>query len=591
MPDREVRDQTYFPSAKLRLIVRFADFGANDTPAPPKTPPQLRGGKVKPELELKTEGGAIVLRGAGATQDGGPQKQTTSDDGRTQVIEGIIPSSCSLQRNGIRIADQLTAEFKFADCPIDPRVLRSVAVEYYLGTLGQDDFERGIRGQSSGDALGEEFSGEGSPLNVVPDSWFDAAGNERSNQRFSGWVDEWAVEWPDGGEPFVRIECTDNTRLLIDQEAPPKLTVGIDDPLDKAIANYLANFPQFTGLRIEYRPAGVDPPRLKDILATTSFKSKAGPPPAGGGTNKLTVWDYLTDVAGSVGHTIRVEGITIIIQRARTLYDQSNTHRRPDDPFAGRELPSGRVLQNRTFVYGRNIREMKFARKFARFAPFNVEVRCYSGKRKKTLIARYPLKDKSAGKDAGRQTRLVPGNAADQKWVVFRVTGINDEKILRVIAQGIYESVGRNELESHFTTKDLASFGGDNSDPDVLDLQAGDTVDVEVNRDRDELSTITGAEEGIATQAEAFLTALGYGPEFARAYSNAVQNIGFQTSFRVKSIVIDWDNESEGVSIDIECVNYVEVAADRLLPQGEEITPEQSNAAAPVKVEVESGLA
>ena len=61
-----------------------------------------------------------------------------------------------------------------------------------------------------------------------------------------------------------------------------KLVVGADMPLDKAIATYLANFPQFRGLRVEYRPAGSAVPSLSVALAKSSYKPKLGPAPTGG---------------------------------------------------------------------------------------------------------------------------------------------------------------------------------------------------------------------------------------------------------------------------------------------------------------------
>lgn len=565
----------------MRLVIRFDDFGARNTPKPPQKPPQLRGGKGKDTslaLQVVPENGRLVLAAAddGAAQPGGPQKQVSSDDDRTHVIEGIIPARLTLHRNGQRTADTLSAEIKWVDMPIDPRVVRACALEVYLGTLSQEEYELGIRGVLRGDRGAVDNASE--PLNVLPDTYLDEQGNQRSNLRFSGWVDEWEVEFPKAEAPVVRLECTDNTRLLLEQEAPPKLTVGADTPIDHAIANYLAAFPQFRGLEVEFRPAGAEVPMLGQALAKTAFLPKLGPAPAGGGTGKLMVWDYLTDVTRALGLMIRLEFNTIIVQRARTYYGAQFLGR-ADDPFTGRVLPSGREIRNRLFVLGRNIDEMSFRRKFARFAPFNVEVRCYSGRRKKTLVARYPVK-------GDRQKRLLPGNAADEKWVVFPVSGIDDEKTLRVIAQGIYETVGRNELEARFVTKNLASYGGGNLDVDGLDVLAGDAIDIEVNREREEFHTIAAVEEEIAQRAEGFLRSIGYEGAFATAYGVAMANVGFPSTFRVRAVTIDWDANEEGITVDMEATNYVEVRADKLLPAGEELVPSDSASATPVRVKV-----
>lgn len=578
---REVPDSSYYPGARLRLVIRFDEFGATDTPAPPTTISTLRAGIAAGVLEIQNDGNALVLgaQTADPGKPGAPQKVDKSKDGRTHVIEGIIPKTCSLHRNGIRTADTLTASIRFADLPIDPRVVRAVAVELYMGCMPEADFQGGVAGGAFSSDGGPN---EGPPLNIVADTFIDDAGATRSNLRFSGWADEYTADFDEDDEPVIQLECTDNTRLLIDQEAPPKLTIGAKTPLDKAIATYLSNFPQFRGLAVEYRPAGEDIPQLDSALAKTAFKPTLGPAPAGGGgSSKLNVWDYLTDVCGAVGHTVRVEGVTIVIQKARTIYGR-NFPQRPDDPWKGRKLPSGRTLLVRTFIYGRNLSTLRFKRKFARFVPQNIEVRSYSTKQKKTLVARYPQK-------GDRQKRLLTGDSAEEKWMVKEVTGVEDEKTLRAYAQGIYEAIGRNELETELETHDLGSFGGSNLDPDALDIEAGDTVDVEVNREEDIFMTVASTENAITTRAAAFLQALGYSTEFAQAYATAVANIGYPTTFRVKDASFDWECDEDGepgIKIHLTLTNYLEVRSDKELPDGEEPDAPAANNQSPTSVEV-----
>jgi hypothetical protein len=574
---REYPIQSYWPSCRLRFIVRFDEFAAHNLPPVPKKPPQVRGGKSKdPTLQVKQDGNAFVIGGDTADgTKGGPQKATSSSDGRTFVIDGIIPKRCTLHRNGIRTADTLSAELSFADLPFDPRVLRAVAVEAFLGSLNEQDFQRGVAGA----APGEHGPNDAEPLLVLPETFKDGQGRTRSNLRFQGWIDEWETSFADG-TPMVKIECTDNTRLLIEQEAPPKLTMSPDKTIDRAIADYLSNFPQFRGLAVEYRPAGISIPTLKGVLAKTAYKPTLGPSPQGG-SSKLTVWDYITDVCGAVGHTVRIVGITIVIQRARTLYG-SKFAGRPDDPFEGRILPSGRQINNRLFVYGRNIDTLSFKRKITRFGPTNIEVRCYSGKRKKTLVVRFPLK-------GDRVVKAIPGDQTDQKWSVVRVTGVDDEATLRVVAQGYYESFGRSELEVNFSTKNLASFGGDSLDPDCFDAEAGDTVEIEVTREQDSYNTIASIEEQVSTRAADSLKAIGYDAKLANAYQSAVNNVGYPTTFKIRDLTFDWD-DSDGVKIHGTAVNYVEVRSNAKLPDGEEPPEAGTTTAKPVKVTIEGEL-
>lgn len=552
--------QGYLPLARVKLILRLEDFGAKDVPATPKKPPHLRRGKGPDnasELQVVRDGFGYVLRAPdeGTTAGGGPQDQTRSSDGRTFVVDDIVPANASLLRNGIRTADTLSVSVGFRDLPLDPRSLRSIGVCFYLGCVPQEDYARAAQGE----------------ILRCPDTFIDAEGRSRSNLRFQGFADEIELEFADGDEPLVRLECTDNTCLLIDQSAPAKLSIGADAPIDRAVADYLAAFPQFRGLRVEYRPPGAEPPALAKALAKTAYRPKLGPAPAGGaaggggGSDKLTVWDYLTDVAGSVGLIVRMEGTTVVLQRPRTLYSNRYSGR-PDDPFRGRVLADGRRLDNRLYIYGENVYSPSFKRRFRRASATNVEVRCYSGRLGKTLVARYP----GTSKDQ-RQAKLLPGNAADDKWHVFTVHGVEDEASLRAIAQGVYEQIGRSELAARFASQNLGSTGGGNLDPDALDCLAGDAIELEFARYAGGWTEELAEGASVASASAAYLRQRGFDAAFAEAYGRAMAHVGLTTTFRVKSLGIEWDAGGDGVSLDFEVQNYVEVRRDKDLPEGEEV--------------------
>ncbi len=582
---RDEFEQSYYPSCRVRLILRLEDFGAPGTPSPPERPATARSGKKdkKPKLlEVKQTEAGLLLLGPGDDPSslGSPQEQHNSADNLTHVLDGIVPITAQFLRNGIRTADTASIEVAFADLPVDPRTVRSCAVQLFMGTVTPEDYARGMNGELR--TTSSTGSGVRVRYNVLPDEYTDRYGRQRTNLRFEGWVDEWQADWPDQDSPTVVLECTDNTRLLLDQEAPAQLTVGVNDPIDKAIADYLSNFPQFRGLSVTYRPniERGSIPALKKSLATTKYQPKLGPPPSGG---KLKVWDYLTDVCGSIGHTVRFEGTQVVIQRARSLYD-NRLASRDDDPFTGRVLPSGIELKRRLYVYGRNIREMKMGRKFATIPNVNIEVRSYDTARKRTIVVRYPLK-------GDRQKSISPGNASDQKWIVKTVAGIKDEPTARIIAQGIYEQVTRNELVARLITKNLGSYGGDNQDPDALDVKAGDAIDIRVLADDGAgASSVQTAFQAVELRAQEFMKALGYSDRFATAYQAAADHLGMPNTFRCKTMGGQWDSQSEGITLDFELTNYIEVRADKLLPDGEELTNVQATAGSPVRVNVQDDV-
>ncbi len=582
MADRQQPIPTYYPATRVRLIVRLEDYGNPNTPAAPTKPTTLRKGITAKDsvLQVQSVNGAFVLVGPGDDPNsvGSPQQQQASSDGFTHVIDGVIPINANHKQNGIRTAETLTLSIQFGDMPIDPRVIRSCAVQYFAGTISAEEYQRGMNGQVREPANGTNLA---LPLNVIPDNYVDSSGRPRTNLRFEGWVDDWSDEFPDGDLPIINLECSDNTRLLIDQDAPPKLTIGTDQPIDLAIANYLANFPQFRGLSVVYQPTVSRDkiPVLKQVLKATAFQPKLGPAPAGGGTSKLKVWDYITDVAGSIGHVVRFQGTQCIIQLPRTLYD-ARLPARSDDPFTGRVLPDGTTLSRRLYVYGNNVAELKFKRKYAQFSPTCIEVRSYSISKKTTLVARFPEKN-------DRVKRLNPGDSADQKWTVLRIRGIEDLPTLRKVAQSAYEQIGRRELGASLRTKALGSFGGGNLDPDALDVKPGDALEVIFgSADSGNNNTALDVDQQMKSRAAEFLQELGFSADFATAYQTAVNNIGLPFTFRVRTVEVEWDGESDAMTLNFDLINYVEIRADKQLPAGEEITPDDvvGNSSQPVTV-------
>jgi len=557
----------YYPSARVRLIVRLEEFGSAAAPEPPPRPATARGGKKslsKERLRVVETEGRLLLLGPGddPTSLGSPQAQQGSVDGLTHVLDGIVPSSADLGLNGLRTADTLKLELDYADLPLDPRTVRACAVQFFLGCVSAEDYQRGVSGEVR--SVSPSSGGVLVARNVVPDEYTDERGRPRTNLRFEGWVDEWEVQWPENGEPTVSLECTDNTRLLIDQEAPAGLTVPVDQPLHRAFAEYLSNFPQFRGLSVEYRPAGVEPPVLKQALQSTKFQPKLGPSPSGGaGGGKLKVWDYFTDVAGSVGHVVRLVGSTIVVQRPRTLLDD-RLPTRDDDPFDGRVLPGGVEVVRRLMLYGRNVLQMSLGRKYAGGQSVNIEVRCYDTARKKTLIARYPQKGE-------RVRKLQPGDAAEEKWRVITVHGVRDEAVLRLVAQSAYEQWNRNEITGRVVTRDLGSFGGSNLDPDLLDALPGDPVEIRVLRDTEFGNTTQETELAIATRAADLMRALGYSQRFAMSYQSVASSVALPHVFRLRTLRIGWSS-SDGIDLDLEVANYIAARSDRQLPEGEEVT-------------------
>ena len=575
----DARDQSYFPGWKLRLTIRLDEFASANRlkPVPSKSTKNLNGvrdprGALQVIADPQAPPGVnrFVIVEQGATQAQTPTAQARSSDGLTFDVS-VIPKDMTWDQNGIRTADTLSATFKFIDCPIDPRTVRSCAVEAFIGTVSGEEYYAGIQGNTR---TGYSAQGQGESLNVIPDTYLDENRKQRTNSRFLGWVDKWNVEWEDEQEPTIRIDCRDNTSLLIEQQAPPRLVLDMNSPIDKSIATYLSHFPQFQGLSIQYLPTSSMPPVLKSVLCNTAYRPNLGPQPSksGSSNDKLSVWDYLTDVCGSIGHIVRVQGTTIIVQVPRSV-TPGTPQPRIDDPFQGRQLATGEFLTYRRLLYGRNIKTMHISRNYAKMSPSNIEVRSYDTEQKTLRVARYPLPgDKDKNGNPTRLTNAIPGDAQpDQKWDVKRVYGIKDEKTLRQIAQAFYEQQGRSELQCEIKTMNLSSFGGGNLDPDFLDMQAGDCFEVLVNRSDDEVNTLTLIEKAQTIQAKnaVFMQSLGFDSEFAQAYAKAYTDAGFLPQWRLQNMKVTCTSE-QGVEISLTGCNYIEVRSDQSLAPGEE---------------------
>jgi hypothetical protein len=527
---------SYKPAALIRLVFRFEEYDSATSAKPPdKVQTKRRGAKdegYKLEYVLDpnntSEGKRYTLQGKRQETD------EASEDNLTYAIEGIVPMRATLERNSYKEADTLEIDIPFLDLPFDPRTIRSCGVQYYLGTLTDEIWKEGV-------------SNNQIPKLPLEDDY-------GSNLRFEGWVDDYRSSWADG-QTTVTLSCRDNTSLLIDQPAPPQLKIDPKKTLDEAFADYLASFPQFAGLAVEYRPSSDDAPRLADIANKASQRNGG----TGPGKDKMSVWDYLTDVAGMAGCVLFFEGSTIVIQKPRTLYGSEVV--REGDPWEGLEY-NGAELENRTLIYGENVESFEVSRRFNENAPRNIELRCYLPSRKKTLVARFP----------GVTSKVQPGEKADKSILVLRVSGVASKDALKVIAQSVYEDMSRQELAVSIKTKHLASLGGSNSEPDLLYLQSGDPVEVlfaSKEGDAEVPSSPEQLEGALLIEARTieFLSALGYEKEIAAAYAKAYVAAGYQTIFRVQKAMIDWSSE-EGVSISIDATNYVQARYDVPLPEG-----------------------
>lgn len=560
----------FYPSVKATLLIRFEDFGRatkKDIPTPKKSTIRLKGIKDQ-RGELKVIDDPDAPTGTKRfilTANGSPPAKKVdgkTNDGFSHKVTHVVPVNASWHVTSPRTARSLTMKLRWGDLPLDPRIIRAIGVEFYMGVIRPERFAYGVGGATA-ETLGA--GGDKTPLNLVPDQFVDSKGRIRSNLRFRGWVDVLKLDWADG-VPTIDLECKDNTQLFLKQIAPAKLTVAVDKPIDEAIALYLSHFPQFQGLRIQYRPNVTrdkdTPPRLKTLLSPQVIKADTGPPVGGGGSgggDSDSVWDYLTTVCGAIAHGIYVEdqnGITTVVVGRGTSIVDKRVLAREDETYIPRVV-GDTDCNVRTLVFGSNLESLSVKREYTKKAAVNIEVRSYDATRKNLIVARFP-------EEKDRVVNALPAQGQnDHDWKVYRLRdGITDLKTLKAVAEETYNN-GRLEIGVDLKTKDLCAYGGDESDPDLLDIRNGDPIRLLVGAQGSvsamgKTEAIFGSPAGMAED----LQKKGFSAEFAKAAAKSYNDASFQTLFRVGEAGFDWDAE-QGISVSIMAMNYIEARVDR----------------------------
>ena len=198
--------QVWYPQTWVRLYARVEDYvNAPPPPLPPQTPPQtdpVLMGKSNPSLA-----GDFF-----------------------QIGQAVVPNDAKLTLNSYRMADEVTVTIDADDIPLDPRVLRMVAIEVFMGALNPDDYA---------ESLGTLYSaGEVVLLPEVEDG--------RSNLVFRGFADD--MSWSLSEDQQLTITARDITSILLDAEAPQSIWRGSDKttPLDVAIIQAIDGDPAAT---------------------------------------------------------------------------------------------------------------------------------------------------------------------------------------------------------------------------------------------------------------------------------------------------------------------------------------------------------
>lgn len=525
-------------------------------------------------------------------------------------VAGMIPRTGSAQLPGYRTAGTFNIEFAYKDLPIDPRVVRAMAVDIHADAVAAGDFASGMEGRKA----------SGGRLMSVPNPTED-------NLLIRGLADGINVDHNDRGS-VIQIEGRDLRGMFLDAAIHPDTLKKLD--LNKRIDEVVRTLvndkcPLGSNIQVVVEagdwPGGKIPsPGVVDDL-TRPNKDAGGKKQnatSKGNANDTKFWDLITQWCFLIGAIPYFSGSKLMIRPVKTLYATLKSDQNGADvwdpknptPFAGKKSrnispPISKTSESfgfRRLVYGRDIQSLKYERKLGGIKTPVIE--CYStdpdgaekGADKRVISARYPPEDKKHA-DANATDVAVGGEGAAKSEVLrIPVPGIRNKSRLEELAKALHSEIGRQEMGGSIETRSLASFGGNNQDPDLLRLRPGDTV--EIRQAAGGLQTFPppvselNEREGRSFEEDvkAVSKQLGDTPAMrtlARVLvaSNQGRIVQLQRTFRVANVNYSWDYSS-GISVSFDFTNYVETRFDDEAVQEPALEPIPTE---PVLVAIPSG--
>lgn len=506
-------------------------------------------------------------------------RKVSLEDDLSRFLD-VQPASYSRAINGHRLADELSLKLRWKDVPFDARIIRAILVVHFEGTVGPD-----------------QFSSPRAQAHIVE--------ARRSNLRFIGFVDEISDSHDEGGD-YVSMKCRDLTAPLLDTKLPPALKKKIQpgENLLELISNILETG---AGTAMEFirgpfvRPENTVLPQLSSdryakIQTSAANRNRAG---TGGtvavlrNTSKAkgssdggeSYWDAINDLCVSHGFIPYIDLDRLVIQPPRTLFvgnpeeiEQANV---PTFPTPYRRA-IGDTASVRRMVFGGNLDTLAFTRKLARIKAPHVRVTSFNPNAQRADQRLISIDYPGTG-STGEKVATSQSPTGKQKQVEVRnvlVHGITDRSVLRAVAEGAYELMGRQELGVRLSSSNLASWSDNpnfdpNEDPDLLALRAGDPLRIVVQATSETGSTFTSLAElsrmlrrnrsrgGSVEDGISFLEGLGWSARDAAQLVRVLNNANLPEEFRVVAASIAMDLEQGDFNISIDARDYVRARADQ----------------------------
>jgi hypothetical protein len=579
-------DQVFYPSLVVNFLLRF-DEGLSVDEIANIPAPQLQDGQVD------------AVSSADARPHDIRPLVTATGSKNLSKIANRVPKSATVELPAYRTAGKFTLEIDWRELPIDPRIIRAASVEIYIGSVGPDDFSAGMTG------FDPKTLQRRSILPIV-----DGNGAPRDDLlAMVGIVDNWAITRGDASS--IKMEGRDLRGIFLDSPINPEVVATIDLKRDiiHVVHDILLKHPSSEMFQIIWNPddwPDKTPPSVADPEQLTRVRRAADGQQSTGGTSggdQTSFWDLITQYCFLVGAVAFFRGRNLVIRPGRSLFDQSKpsgqtppgiaskilgrlTHpgttvsQTWDPVFGGsgaRLDDDGQEFYTRKLIFGRNVKELSFERKYTGTKVPVIQLVSYDTSSKnrgaaKLLTAIWPPdvsiddKGKVASADGSSHVTSVSPSGGSSQTDVKRISvpGIRDQKKLLEMAKDLYEEIGRGEMGGSCSTGFLASFKGNNSDPDLLRVRPGHAI--EFLADTRALSSIApSASTELALERASFDDAvreiqriLGSSDvNLARVIvaSSRASIIGVLSTFRVANVSFSW-SLAAGIQTKFDFQNY-----------------------------------
>ena len=481
---------------------------------------------------------------------------TFTGDGFTTIMN-VAPSRASFDLPHPRQAATFTISVPYSTLAIDPRLVRAAGVEIHIGCVTAKEYGDGMTGAARKDGQASSMLSTRSGL-IDPVTGLPAP--DDSTLLFYGTLDKWKVEHTEE-KSTVTLTGRSLIGLLLDGKPPIDALKRIDltRPIHRVVADLIATIPIDQRLRLdvstdagEWTGGVVPSPGSIDGFTNIRLGAQDGQPKAGGGgKDRVSYWDLITNLCNLVGGVPHLQGSTIWVRPGRSIYEIIDNPGRT--PFRNdRYGPDGKLAIRRLLV-GQHMAKFELERTMGG-KPVPV-VQCLGFDDRAVGMARivkgqWPPADSAAArsKDDGDIIRIPQG-------------GIRDAGRLTQIARDVYEEIGRGEVGGAFETVTLASFGGDNADADLLRLRPLEPIEVLVDEQTGPapiVNELTARASGTFQQeVDALRTRLG-DVDVARAIVAARRGavIGILDAFRVIAVRFEVDAD-RGIKVSGDFQNYI----------------------------------